>query len=61
MADDLRVSATVRELTERHLPGLTPDLERLTGRTFYDLTPAREQLGFVAERTWRAALEAPEG
>ncbi len=61
MADDLRTNATVRELTERHLPDLTPDLERLTGRTFYDLTPAREQLGFVAGRTWRAALDAPEG
>lgn len=58
MADDLRVNATVRELTERHLPDLTPDLDRLTGRTFYDLTSARDQLGFIAERTWRQALDS---
>ncbi len=60
MADDLRVNATVRELTERHLPDLIPYLDRLTGRTFYDLTPARAQLGFVAERTWGSVLEAKD-
>lgn len=60
MADDLLVNATVRELTARHLPDLIPHLDRLTGRTFYDLTPARDHLGFVAERTWRAWLEAPD-
>ena len=58
MADDLRVNATVRELTERHLPALLPQLDRLTGNSFYDLTPAREHLGFVAERQWRAFLES---
>lgn len=57
MADDLAVNASLEELTERHFPQLLPDLARLTGQTFYDLTPAREQLGFVAERTWRKALE----
>jgi len=57
MADDLAVNASLEELTERHFPQLLPDLTRLTGRTFYDLAPAREQLGFVAERTWRKALE----
>jgi len=57
MADDLAVNASLEELTERHFPQLLPDLARLTGHTFYDLTPAREQLGFVAERTWRKALE----
>jgi nucleoside-diphosphate-sugar epimerase len=57
MADDLTVNATAAELTERHFPQLLPDLDRLTGQTFFDLTPAREQLGFVAERTWRKALE----
>ncbi len=60
MADDLSVNATVQELTERHLPGLVPFLDRLTGQTFYDLAPAREQLGFAAEHTWRSALEAPD-
>ena len=60
MADDLSVNAPVQELTERHLPGLVPDLDKLTGRTFYDLTPAREQLGFVAEHTWRSLLDAPD-
>lgn len=60
MADDLSVNASVRELTERHLPGLVPDLDRLTGQTFYDLTPAREQLGFVAEYTWCSVLDASD-
>jgi len=60
MADDLGVNATARELTERHLPDLAGQLTRLTGKGFFDLTPTREHLGFVAERTWRAALEAPE-
>ena len=57
MADDLGVNATARELTERHFPALLPHLDRLTGETFYDLTPARDQLGFTAERTWRQVLE----
>ena len=57
MADDLTASATAAELTERHFPQLLPDLARLTGQTFYDLAPAREQLGFVAGRTWRQVLE----
>ena len=56
MADDLGVNTTLKELTERHFPHLLPDLARVTGKTFFDLTPAREQLGFVAERTWRKAL-----
>ena len=60
MANDLTVSVTARELAERHLPNLLGDLDRLTGKTFYDLTPAREQLGFVAERTWRGVLEATD-
>ena len=60
MADDLSVNATARELVERHLPGLVPDLDRLTGQTLYDLTPARDQLGFVAEHTWRAVLDTPD-
>ena len=57
MADDLAVNAPLEELMERHFPQLLPGLARLTGHTFYDLAPAREQLGFVAERTWRKALE----
>jgi len=60
MANDLTVNATARELAERHLPNLLGDLDRLTGKTFYDLTPAREKLGFVAERTWRGVLEATD-
>ena len=60
MADDLSVNTTVRDLTERYLPALVPDLGKLTGQTFYDLTPAREHLGFVAAHTWRSVLDAPE-
>ncbi len=57
MADDFVVNATASALAERHLPQLTGDLPRLTGQTFFDLAPAREQLGFTAKRTWRKALE----
>ena len=57
MADDLGVNATVQDLTERHFPQFLPDLDRLTGNTFFDLTPARDHIGFVAERTWRKMLE----
>lgn len=60
MADDLAVNATAAELAERHLPALVSHLDRLTGQTFYDLAPAREQLGFVAEYTWRSVLDAPD-
>ncbi len=60
MADDLAVNAIVRELAERHLPALVPQLDRLTGQTFYDLASTREQLGFVAAHTWRSVLDAPE-
>ncbi len=56
MADDLAVNATAREMAERYLPELASQVENLTGRTFYDLTPAREMLGFVAGLTWRGAL-----
>lgn len=57
MADDLAINASMAELAERHFPQLLPYLPNLTGQTFYDLTPARDQLGFTAERTWRKVLE----
>lgn len=57
MADDFAVNTTALVLAERHFPQLLPDLPRLTGQTFFDLAPARELLGFTAERTWRKALE----
>ena len=57
MADDFAVNSTASALAERHFPQLLPDLPRLTGQTFFDLVPARELLGFTAERTWRKALE----
>ncbi len=60
MADDLGVNAAARDLAERHLPDLASQVERLTGNSFYDLTPTRDQLGFVAERTWRQVLDAPD-
>lgn len=57
MADDVIADATPQELTAMYLPQLQDQAERLPGRCFYDLAPAREQLGFVAERTWRGVLE----
>ncbi len=59
MADDLSVNATARALAEQHLPDLASQVDGLTGKGFYDLTPAREQLGFIAGRTWRGVLEVP--
>ncbi len=56
MADDLAVTASLSSLAERHFPQRLPDLPKLTGQTFYDLTPAREQLGFTAQKTWREML-----
>jgi len=57
MADDVSADATPAELIERHLPELAAQAERLSGRCFYDLSAARELLGFEAERTWRKILE----
>lgn len=57
MADDVAADLTALELAERFLPTLASEASRLPGNCFYDLAPAREQLGFVAERTWRAAGE----
>lgn len=60
MADDLGVNASARELAERHLPDLVGQIDRLTGKSFFDLTPTREHLGFVADLTWRSVLESRE-
>ena len=35
---------------------LQAQADALPGRCFYDLAPARDLLGFVAERTWRGAV-----
>ena len=60
MADDLGVNASARELAEQHLPDLVGQTDRLTGKSFFDLTPTREHLGFVADLTWRSVLESRE-
>lgn len=60
MADDLGVNASARELAEQHLPDLVGQIDRLTGKSFFDLTPTREHLGFVADLTWRSVLESRE-
>jgi len=60
MADDLGANASARELAEQHLPDLVGQIDRLTGKSFFDLTPTREHLGFVADLTWRSVLESRE-
>lgn len=60
MADDLGVNVSARELAEQHLPDLVGQIDRLTGKSFFDLTPTREHLGFVADLTWRSVLESRE-
>ncbi len=57
MADDVSADATAQELAAQHLPQLVDDAHPFLHPCFYDLAPAREQLGFVAQRTWRKALE----
>ena len=57
MADDLRVDATPQELVDRWLPQLSDQAACLPGRSFYDLAPARDVLGFAAERTWREVMD----
>lgn len=57
MADDVAADATPAELAARHLPDLAAQAERMTGNCFYDLTAARETLGFVAQRLWREIWE----
>ena len=58
MADDVLADATPQELAAQHLPQLVDDARRFTQYSFYDLAPAREQLGFVAQRTWRQVLKS---
>jgi UDP-glucose 4-epimerase len=53
MAEDVASDLSPVELTDRFLPNLSEDARRLTRPCFYDLAPARELLGFVAERSWR--------
>lgn len=48
---------TPSELVERFLPSLADQAAHLTGNSFFDLSPARDLLGFIAERTWRGAME----
>lgn len=57
MADDVSTDLTLSELAERFLPSLAAQAAHLPGNCFYDLRPTRDQLGFVAERTWRAIME----
>ena len=58
MADDVSTDATPLELAERFLPPeLAVQAAHLPGNCFYDLAPARDLLGFAAERTWRAVME----
>ena len=56
MADDVLADATPQDLAAAHLPTLVDDARRFTHNSFYDLSPAREHLGFVAKRTWRQVL-----
>lgn len=58
MADDVSVDASAPELAARHLPHLLSQAEHLPGNSFYDLAPARKDLGFVARYTWRQVLGA---
>jgi nucleoside-diphosphate-sugar epimerase len=56
IADDVFSRLTVAELTEKHLPNLVDYLPKLTGRSFYDLAPIREKLGFEAKIFWRTVV-----
>jgi nucleoside-diphosphate-sugar epimerase len=57
MAEDVSSDLTPAELAERFLPQLVEDAWRLVRPCFYDTQPARDLLGFIAERSWRKILE----
>jgi nucleoside-diphosphate-sugar epimerase len=57
IADDVFARLTAAELAEKHLPNLVSEIPKLIGKSFYDLTPAREKLGFEAKTLWRTVLE----
>jgi nucleoside-diphosphate-sugar epimerase len=52
MADDIMARETPRVLLERFLPELLSYADKI-GNCFYDLSLAKEKLGFEAELTWR--------
>ena len=55
MADDVLSEDTPRTLIERFMPQLMKYADKVD-KCFYDLAPAREKLGFVAETSWRDAI-----
>jgi nucleoside-diphosphate-sugar epimerase len=57
MADETFANVPIEQLVERFLPQLAGDLPRLTGKTCYDLAPARDLLGFTAKVTLQQMIE----
>jgi nucleoside-diphosphate-sugar epimerase len=53
MADDLLCNISVVDLLRRHFPDREADIDRLTGNTFFDLTPTEAALAYKATHLWR--------
>ena len=52
MADDLLCCTTAEDLLRRHFPERQDDIDRLTGKTFFDLTPTEDMLGYKPIHFW---------
>jgi len=52
MADDLLCNLPALDLLRRHFPEREGDIDRLTGKTFYDLIPTEEKLGYKPVHFW---------
>ena len=52
MADDLLCNISAEELLRRHFPDREGDIDRLTGKTFFDLTPTEEKLDYKPVHFW---------
>lgn len=53
MADDVLAKIDAPELIRRFLPDRVSDIPKLTGNSLYDLSPARDILGFKHKHVWR--------
>ena len=61
VADDVFAKSDASDLIRRFLRDRVQDIDKLTGRSLYDLAPIENALGFKAERTWRKAVEEAGG
>lgn len=54
MADDLLCNISAADLLLRHFPDRERDVDHLTGKTFFDLTPTEEKLDYKPVHFWNS-------